>query len=130
MLLSVLFHRLGFSICIFKLAKQTLNIDPFRSSLFASKCLPPVAVYYTCNLKLILSEDPSEVVWSFSYVLPSSSSSSISILKKYISNVSRPIVIKQHWYNGKGYTDFMSDCIGHMVAMSTQSFYRLMIGYL
>ena len=113
MLLSVLFHRLGFSICIFKLAKQTLNIDPFRSSFFASKCLPPVAV-----------------VWSFSYVLPSSSSSSISILKKYISNVSRPIVIKLHWYNGKGYTDFMSDSIGHMVAMSTQSFYRLMIGNL
>ena len=40
--------------------------------------------------------------WSISYVL-SSSSSSIFILKKYISNVSRPIVIKLHVCNGKGY---------------------------
>ena len=44
---------------------------------------------------------------------------SIKILKKYISNVSRPIVIKLHVYNGRGYISFMSACIGHMVAMST-----------
>ena len=41
------------------------------------------------------------MVWPISYVL--SSSSSILILKKYISNVSRPIVIKLHVFNEKGY---------------------------
>ena len=34
-------------------------------------------------------------------------------------NVSWPIVIKLHVYNGKGYISLMSDCIGHMVAMVT-----------
>ena len=42
------------------------------------------------------------MVWPISYVLLSSSSS-ICILKKYISNASRPIVIKLHVCNGKGY---------------------------
>ena len=42
------------------------------------------------------------MVWPISFVL-SSSSSSIYILKKYIPNVSRPIVIKLHVCNEKGY---------------------------
>ena len=55
------------------------------------------------------------IVWPLWYVLSSLSSSSIYILKKYISNISRPIVIKLHVYNGKGCIRFMSDCIGHNV---------------
>ena len=42
------------------------------------------------------------MVWPISYVL-SSSWSSIYILKKYISNVSRLIMMKLHLCNGKGY---------------------------
>ena len=45
-------------------------------------------------------------------------------------SVSRPIVIKLHMYNGKGYKSFMSACIGHMVAIPTYSFHRLAMGNL
>ena len=51
-------------------------------------------------------------------------------MKKYISNDIRQIVIKQHTYYEKGYISFMSDCIGHIVAMSTQNFHILMMGNL
>ena len=54
------------------------------------------------------------MVWLISYEL-SSSLSYIKILKKYISNVSWPIVTKLREYNGKGY----KSCIRHMVDMST-----------
>ena len=70
------------------------------------------------------------MVWPLWYVLSSLPSSSKLILKKYISNVSRPIVIKLHVYNEQGHIRCISDCIGHMVAMSTLSFHRLMMGNL
>ena len=73
------------------------------------------------------------LVWQWSGVFHTSSpsSSSIHILKEYISNVGCQLrsnsLCKTSSDKGKGCISFMYDCIVPMVVMATQSCYRFIM---